>query len=140
MEPQVELVEGKNCWIAPTKRDARVLAQCLMNQGDMRGFVVTESDQDPYLIVFDSYGNTHYSCIMKLGLGRNARRGVDLEPLIFWKNGGVLVDSMLPRAGRMRASEVYHNNVAVVMDAIAKEIGREYAWVTNDDDLHYVIK
>lgn len=140
MEPHVELIEGKNIWIAPTKREARAMARCLMYQGDMRGFVVHEKDQEPYLIVFDSYGNTHHSCILGLGLNQRALRVEALEPLIFWKNGGILIDALLPKTGRMRADEVFDDNVSEVLDAIAREIGREYAWVTNDEDLHHVIK
>ena len=126
----MELVEGKNCWIDPTKREAKAMAQCLMNQGDMRGFVIEEKGQEPYLIVFDSYGNTHSTAMVALGLGR---RTMDIETLIFWKNGGILVDSLLPKGGRMRASDLFTESVAEVLDAIARGSGHQFAWVTNDE-------
>lgn len=130
----MELIEGKNIWIAPTKREAKVMARCLMNQGDMRGFVVHELDQDPYLIVFDSYGNTHHSCVLGLGLNQRALRVEGLEPLIFWKNGGILIDTILPWRGPIRAGRIFNNAVVEVLDAIAKGVGAEYAWLTNNEN------
>lgn len=83
----MELIADKNCFIAPTKREARAMARMLQSQGDMRAII----DEQDTLIVFDSYGNTHTSARNKLGL-----RYLN-DCLIFRLDGGVYTERALPR-------------------------------------------
>lgn len=50
----------ERCWIAPTLREAKEIAQIFLHQGDGRGFWEEHRDGTlGALVLFDSYGATH---------------------------------------------------------------------------------
>lgn len=107
MDFSTELICDKNCFIAPSKREAKALAKMLRSQGDMRGLI----DRDGTLIIFDSYGNTHSSAITQLGL-----KGCD-DSLIFRLDGGILTDVSFGRA-KAKLEKVFAPEICEVIRAI----------------------
>ena len=84
----------EKCIIAPTVKDARTIASWLFAQGDMRGFLCRPGTKDAYLVVFDSYGETHHSMAMKLGL-TSRRDQEDSIALIFRTDSTIYIDMLL---------------------------------------------
>lgn len=59
----------ERCWIAPTLREAKEIAQCFKYQGDGRGFWELHRNFElGALVLFDSYGATHYTAKIALKL------------------------------------------------------------------------
>lgn len=84
--------ETQNVIIDPDPKDAKIFAKWLLGQGDARGLVVSEKGET-YIIVFDSYGNTHHDIVKWLNITRNVysviftEKGIDdhLYGFIPWK-------------------------------------------------------
>ena len=61
--------------IAPSTRQAGIIANWVKTQGDCRGFWFHswEDEDNPILVIFHSYGNTHTSVYRKLAVWRQDR-------------------------------------------------------------------
>lgn len=63
----------ERCWIAPTLREAKEIAQCFKKQGNGRGFWELKRNCElGALVLFDSYGATHHSAKIALKLPQTA--------------------------------------------------------------------
>jgi hypothetical protein len=92
-------ITDDSVFIEPRMDDARKISQMISRQGDGRGFHGPDSE----LIIFDSYGNTHYT--LTKFFQDSQRRPPDLGIcLIFRIDGSIMYDADIVCRGRSIAS------------------------------------
>lgn len=122
----MDLTLDSNLYIEPRSRDAAAIGAMLKRQGDMRGFLL---DTDNTLVIFDSYGNTHNSVRLKLGL-RN-----EFISLIFRLNGSIWVDCSLGNKSKAKLEAMFNESHCRFFRAMYRAIGiaEEKVHITIDD-------
>ena len=106
------MLNADQCFIEPTVRDARIVAEWLDGQNP-RGFFTEGA-----LVVFNSYGNTHDSMRRFFKL-----RHVD-DCFILQSNGDVALDFW--RGGDAPLTAFFKGNALAFFTAVAKFRGNEH--------------